>query len=54
MTLPLISTYILNSVNSVLNHFVSPETYTIDLSRFFLGSDVIMSKSVSFANVNSC
>lgn len=30
---PLISSYILSSINTVLNAFVSPSSYTLDLSR---------------------
>ena len=45
MTLPGFSHYILKSVNSVLSNFTAPRSYVLDISRFFLGSDVAMSKS---------
>lgn len=42
MTLPGVSPFILSSINSVVANFVAPKSYEIDMSRFFLGSDVIM------------
>ncbi|KAM0748362.1 hypothetical protein T439DRAFT_358908 [Meredithblackwellia eburnea MCA 4105] len=45
MTLPGFSPLILSSLNSVLENFRAPRSYTIDSSRFFLGSDVQMRTS---------
>ena len=45
MNMPGISPFILSSINSVLANFIAPKSYEIDLSRFFLGSDVAMSTS---------
>ncbi|SCV74595.1 BQ2448_7624 [Microbotryum intermedium] len=42
MSLPGFKPFILSSINSVLYHFVAPQSYELDLSRFFLGSDVAM------------
>ncbi|ORY73645.1 hypothetical protein BCR35DRAFT_307105 [Leucosporidium creatinivorum] len=42
MTVPGVTSYVTASINTVLNYFVAPKSYTIDLSRFFLGSDVHM------------
>lgn len=43
MNFPGVSPFILSSINSVINNFVAPKSYTIEMSRFFLGSDVLMS-----------
>ncbi|SGY85199.1 BQ5605_C009g05745 [Microbotryum silenes-dioicae] len=42
MSLPGFKPFILSSINSVLYHFVAPQSYELDLSRFFLGSNVAM------------
>ncbi|KAI5475845.1 hypothetical protein MNV49_000809, partial [Pseudohyphozyma bogoriensis] len=42
MALPVIEPLVLGSVNEVLSEFVAPKSYTIDVSRFVLGSEVDM------------
>ncbi|KAK4053996.1 hypothetical protein OIO90_003641 [Microbotryomycetes sp. JL221] len=42
MTLPGVSSYVLASIDTVLNYFTAPKSYTIDATRFVLGSDVAL------------
>ena len=50
MSLPLVTSFVSASINTVLDYFVSPSSYTIDLSRFFLGSDVALSELALIAS----
>ncbi|GAA96025.1 uncharacterized protein L969DRAFT_100022 [Mixia osmundae IAM 14324] len=40
MNIPGISSYILSSINIVAENFVSPRSYTLDVSKIIMGSDI--------------
>lgn len=47
MSLPLVSSFVTHSIDIVMAGFVAPASYTLDLSRMLLGSDVLMRASPS-------
>jgi len=54
MDLPLISTYVLNSVKDVIQGFISPKSYTVDVAGLLGAGDGPQGECLDFQMLCSC
>lgn len=50
MNLPFVAPFVLKSVNTVIDAFVAPRKYTLDVPRLLFGSEAAMSASAISAS----